>query len=492
MTATFTPSKYQQAIFDWIVNGRGNAVVNAVAGSGKSSTLVQGSKLLSSDNCLFLAFNKHIAEELEKKVPNMVCKTIHSLGNSALYREFGRLKLDENKYTKLISDEVEDLNLDYESMLKFRDTLKELVGLMQGSLVNPDDRDEIEALMAHHAIISDIDTKTIQTAVKNIFNAGVKQTTRNKTIAFIDMIWLPNVLNLPVTQYDFIFVDEAQDLSKAQLGIVMKARSKGARVLAVGDKNQAIFGFASADSESFDKIQKALNAIELPLSICYRCPSSHLDLARDIVPSIEDRPNAPKGIVTRIKESELKDYVREGDLIICRKTAPLIDTCISLIAARIPARVKGRDIGKTLNTLLKDVEKINGFSYDRFPEFLAEYANERIKKLSKKDNSESLIQSFQDRVDSVKVCYESLDANSISQLIEEINDLFSDNRASVTLSTVHRAKGLESNRVVILREEFLPLVWKNQQPWEFEQEMNLKYVALTRAKEELIFTETER
>ena len=72
-----------------------------------------------------------------------------------------------------------------------------------------------------------------------------------------------------------------------------------------------------------------------------------------------------------------------------------------------------------------------------------------------------------------------------------IDKLFSDDHVknAVTLSTVHKAKGLEANRVAIFLPNKLPLTYKNQTKWQFEQEMNLKYVALTRAKKELIIVD---
>ena len=50
---SFTPSKYQLAIFNWISQGRGDGIVNAVAGAGKTTTLVMGAAQLSSTNSLF-------------------------------------------------------------------------------------------------------------------------------------------------------------------------------------------------------------------------------------------------------------------------------------------------------------------------------------------------------------------------------------------------------------------------------------------------------
>jgi superfamily I DNA/RNA helicase len=73
-----------------------------------------------------------------------------------------------------------------------------------------------------------------------------------------------------------------------------------------------------------------------------------------------------------------------------------------------------------------------------------------------------------------------------------IQQIFSDDKINnaVTLSTAHKSKGLESDRVVILLPEKLPLTWKHQLDWQYQQELNLKYVALTRAKKELVFADT--
>jgi DNA helicase-2/ATP-dependent DNA helicase PcrA len=77
----------------------------------------------------------------------------------------------------------------------------------------------------------------------------------------------------------------------------------------VGDPKQAIYGFAGADCRSVEKIKARTQATELPLSICYRCPISHLDKAREIVPQIEARPGAPAGVIAEIPYDEVSDVV---------------------------------------------------------------------------------------------------------------------------------------------------------------------------------------
>jgi DNA helicase-2/ATP-dependent DNA helicase PcrA len=103
--SNFNPSKYQQAIFDFIANDNGNAVVSAVAGSGKTTTLVQAMNLIPRDKTvLFMAFNKSIATELQDRVPkqgNITVKTVHGFGCSTVLRNLNSPRIDANKYRVL-------------------------------------------------------------------------------------------------------------------------------------------------------------------------------------------------------------------------------------------------------------------------------------------------------------------------------------------------------------------------------------------------------
>jgi len=84
----FTPSKYQKDIFKFILNDNKNGLISAVAGSGKTTTLIQSLEIIPDDkSVLFLAFNKSISEEISKRVPKnkyIDVKTVHSFGYSVL------------------------------------------------------------------------------------------------------------------------------------------------------------------------------------------------------------------------------------------------------------------------------------------------------------------------------------------------------------------------------------------------------------------------
>lgn len=99
-----------------------------------------------------------------------------------------------------------------------------------------------------------------------------------------------------------------------------------------------------------------------------------------------------------------------------------------------------------------------------------------------------MLTTFLDKVDGVRCCYQWLKSRNVDWLCQDIERLFSDRNSeeAITLSTIHRAKGLENDRVFILYPEKLPLTWKNQKRHELDQEYNVAFVAYSRAKKTLV------
>lgn len=497
MSGKFKPSKYQARLFKWIAEGSGDGIVNAVAGSGKTTSLVEAAQIIKGQ-ALFLAFNKHIADELNARLTGttMVARTIHSIGNEAVRRELGnRLRIDGDKYQNLCREEVNSARafrrLPDKEKWEIQGQLKKLVEMVRVTCTLPDDIDGMAGVAMHYGI--DVDYDETFDLVKPVLKAGVGEADRRQIIDFTDMLYLPWYWQLPLPQFQWVLCDECQDLSALQLYLVMQCRADGGRMLFVGDPRQSIYGFTGADANSFWNIKSTTGAKELPLSICYRCPASHIELAKAIVPQIEARPKAPKGVIQNIKEEDVTACVQEGDLILCRKTAPVVSLCIKLIAHKKPARVRGREVGREIANLARKIMNEAGGggreapTFDQFADCAEEYRVSQTERLSRKANNESRIQTLNDKIDALIVCATEFKVNSLDELCSEIEGLFSDDRASIWLSTVHRAKGLENERVMILEPENMPLKWKGQQPWEAEQEVNIKYVALTRAKDSLFF-----
>jgi hypothetical protein len=112
-------------------------------------------------------------------------------------------------------------------------------------------------------------------------------------------------------------------------------------------------------------------------------------------------------------------------------------------------------------------------------------------KIAKQRNPEFQLEMLNDKYECLMVCYQSqgFDTSTMDGFKRSIDALFSDKQSIVTLATVHRVKGLEADRTFVIIDkagaEIMPLKWKGQLPWQFQQEMNIAYVAFTRAKKEM-------
>ena len=485
----FKPSKYQQKIYDFIEFGEGNAVIDAVAGSGKSTTIVNSLKLIPTDkNVLFLAFNKAIVEELKIKVgdlPNVEIKTLHSLGASNIMRSFN-CKIDANKYKTFINEGlkfghfVPKQDLDAEEFSEYKSNILKLVDLIRVNLCTSFEEAEDLALK-HDLFIQDNELEIVSKAIKY----GKRETSK---IDFTDMIYFPNIKNIRMQHYDWVFIDECQDLNAAQRKMFLQCvEPESGRFIAVGDPRQSIYGFAGADVKSFNLLKAIPHTIELPLSVCYRCDSSIITLAQSLVPQIESKDGAPEGKVDM--NASIKD-VQDGDMILCRVTAPLTSLCMKYIADGVKAYIKGKDIGANLINMIKRTNRTNIQEAQKiFQKELAKIAYKISKAQScsisdAKENNQYTY--YADKVQAIEVLSEGL--SQTRQLIARIESIFSEgNKAGICLSTIHKAKGLESDRVFIACPDKLYNPRAMRVEWMAVQETNLVYVAYTRAKHHLGF-----
>jgi len=505
----FKPSPYQQAITTWTREGRGNAIVNAVAGAGKTSTVGLVASEITGTK-VYLVFNKHNQISAEKKLGHtgLHVFTCHSFGYRILRANasIANRKIDKNKYRNLVRDlakaDRKFAALDRDEQWEILSPAFKLVDLGRNDLVDPRSEgaeDRLHEVADHHALVLPLGyAEFIMGLVIGALRSGMGKRdgdgqVRLGAVDFGDMLWIPAMYEMREKTYQWVLVDECQDLSAAQRYVAFAAMGKGARMLAVGDPRQAIFGFAGADSSSFAKLAAQADATELPLSVCYRCPRAVVKLAASIVPQIEAAPDAPEGKVTRVREDDVDEMVVEGDMILCRITAPLISRCYSLIASGVPARVKGRDIGSGLVSTFKDAVKLQAkhagaYNRDTFMDYLAEYEKAAIDELRRRlgDDADFAAESITDRVECVRIVFARCNPSTVADFKAEVDSLFDDKRAAVTLSTVHRAKGLENGRVFILRYSRLGDDSRCEREWQAEQEQNLKYVAITRAQEELV------
>ncbi|GAA5514053.1 ATP-dependent DNA helicase Rep [Deinococcus carri] len=491
----FQASQYQQQIFQWVQSGQGHAIVAATAGAGKTTTAVKCAALLEGQQTLFLAFNKHAAEQLKDRLPTgCASSTIHSLGNMALRRALpgGKPNIKGDKLKAVAQPFVDKLLIqDADTYQCVHEGVVKLADFCRLTLTDPAAREAVRAMIERYGIELDVECEdTVLDLLPAVLAESEKQARELGLIDFTDMIYLPTKWKLRPRGYDFVIVDEAQDLNAAQLEVVLSAVKRGGRVMAIGDRNQAIYGWAGADHHSMDVIKERLGAVELPLSVTYRCPVSHVRLAQTVTKDILPAPGAPEGVVRDVKREELHKHVAPGDLILCRVTAPLIATCYELIAEGVNAAVRGRDIAAGLIRL---IEKIMGKRADMevFPARLTAYRDKQTASLRRRydgdvDKVARALEDLDDKLEVLRIVESKATPSTTAQFIAALNGIFDDSRPAVTLSTVHRAKGLEADRVAILRGELLPHP-RAATPQEMEGERCVKFVALTRAKKELLW-----
>jgi len=480
-----TPSKYQKAIYDFIINDTRNGVIDAVAGSGKTTTILECLNLINSNlnKCLFVAFNKHIAEELAERVPMMVeARTLHSLGWQ-IYREQrgGYSKINNRKISNLMKYKHFNLENKEQRQRCYRliRPITKMITLMKAHHFNFDDiyKQKQYELVEKYKIEIPKEEFDFYSILWDIYTLSFEQ---KGVIDFDDMIYMPVALNMDFPQYDYVFIDEAQDLSQVQIDFCKKL---GGRIIAVGDTYQAIYGFRGANPEAIANITKDINAVTLPLNICYRCAWSIIKEAQKIVPYIESHENALSGRVANVTLSEFRWGVKPEDFVLCRITSELISECLNQISQGNKATVRGRDIGMDLIDFVTRLGTTG--TKDKFLEKLTAYS---IASKEKYKYNEEMLVAIEDKIASVQALL--LRVEHPNQLVSMIKEIFNDKLEGIVFCTIHKSKGLEADRIWILRPDLLPHPLCVQD-WQIKQEKNLQYVAITRAKKELYYVSKE-
>jgi hypothetical protein len=196
---------------------------------------------------------------------------------------------------------------------------------------------------------------------------------------------------------------------------------------------------------------------------------------------IHPAPNAPDGSVETLTSYSPSVFTPTSS-VLCRNTAPLLALAMALLRRHVACRVLGKDIGAGL---LRTVDKLGTGTISEFRDRLDRYCTSEAKRAKTKQAREAL----EDRCDALRAM--SQDCISVDALRAVITRLFADTKVPVlTLSTVHKAKGLEWPTVFILDWHLVPSKWA-EADWEMAQERNLQYVAVTRAKLDLRFIRSE-
>jgi superfamily I DNA/RNA helicase len=488
----------QQATFAQVLKeGQSSILLSAVAGSGKTSALVEAVRGLDPAlRILCVAFNKRIATELESRMPpHVTCKTLNGVGHGAWMRRCSpkRVNLDTSKTRNLLNVLAPE---GAPAIVPRLVALAKSVGLVpQGAPGAPaallaDTDESWYDLVEHHNLDEDPETNLVEaiTLARRVLHASIEQALAG-VIDFDDQLYMSTCYLAPFAKFDVVLVDEAQDVSPIQRAMLRLLLAPGGRLAAVGDPRQAIYGFRGADAESFRRIQEEFSAVELPLTVSFRCPKSVVREAQRWVSHIESAPDAPEGSVTSLARYTPRTF-GPADAILCRNNKPLVALAYRLIRRGVGCTVLGRDIGTGLASLIK---KLNAKGIDRLIEKLEDWKARELAKCAVKQR-EAQAAAIEDKADTIAVLIDQLPETNrtIPALLALIDQLFSDATGTgrLVLSSIHKSKGLEWERVFWLDPGLLPSKWARSD-WQKTQEANLQYVCATRAKRDLVYITTE-
>lgn len=479
------PSKYQQSVYNFTELGTANLLVEAVAGSGKTTTMELAIREHTSgmDRTLVCAFNKHIADAASKRMPsNVECSTINAFGWRGYKREYSTARLEPNKNKRIVESILQTDWDDKDQVKRFYKLfypIDRIITLTKAlAKRNVDDFDFIcenwDVLLP--------DDEHFEEILRICWNASVRD---SYVLDFSDQVYYPFYFETKLPRYDNVWVDESQDLNPLQMELVKKIAN---RALFVGDSYQAIYGFRGASPDAMQKVEGMFNTTNLPLSICYRCSKAVVVEAQKIVPHIEAHESAPEGSVSYLNIRDYHKYLTPGTWVLCRTTAPLVHHCLQLIRMGRNAVVLGREIGEQLVWFVERVTDRKNVRTDSFLVRLQAKYEEAAPKLRQLGKDQQL-QALEDTVETLK-CFAE-DCDDTDGIIKRIESVFTnETHGKITFATLHKSKGLEADRIIFICPELVPHKAAKKE-WQVKQEWNLKYVGVTRARKDLIYASKE-
>jgi len=490
----FHPSAQQATFLDWCQNGSGSCVLEAVAGSGKTTTLLHAVPLLAGQVAI-MAYNKKIADEIGSKLvargidwQKAQAGTVHSFGFKALRKALPGVKVEGSKVSDIVDAVKASLNpaIDAKALCKVVGLAKQ-VGV--GITSDANDIDVWAGIIEHHDI--DLGEAELSAFAAACYRVLAISNDNRAVIDFDDMVYLPLLLKLRFWQFDVVMVDEAQDTNATRRMLARAMLKPRGRLIAVGDRAQAIYGFTGADNDSLDLIRAEFRAIDLPLTTTYRCPKSVVEFAQQWVSHIHAAETAPQGSVSGMSMESFMAAPGEIEglqqaAILCRNTKPLVSLAMRLIRRKVACRVEGRDVAEQLKKL---VRRWKVAYTSQLVERLEAYRVREIEK-AKAAKKDARIEQVNDTVDTILVIVDECNANGqmkVEDVAAQIDTLFGDNVSSMlVLSTIHKSKGREWGNVYWLDRAGLCPSKFARLDWQKAQESNLQYVAATRAMVNLI------
>ena len=478
-----------------IINSSGNIKINAVAGSGKTTTIIEYAKARPKNaRILYLAFNKSVKTEAIKKfsdkgLRNVTVETAHSLAyRHIVYNNNYKIRAQGYKSHEIaeilglrIAGEKHGEHIAANHIIKFisyfcNSDKKKVTELNYREVVSDP---AAQIFVTRH--YDYIETQTRKLLSK--MNSGEIEITH-------DFYLKKFQLSDPVLNFDYILFDEGQDASSAMLDIFLK--QKAVKVI-VGDTHQQIYGW-----------RYAVNSLEktdfktFMLTKSFRFSQEIADLAMDVL--------------------KLKSLISEYNPVSVKGSSVPMDVKVHAILGRTNLGLLLKAIETvTENKKLKSLYfegNINSYTYADEGASLYDVLNlhngkrklirdKLVRQMKDIKELQDYIEKTGDSQFGMLVDIVKKYGNDIPGIIKTIKDKHVENdekeKAEIIFSTVHRCKGMEYDVVHIVNdfitEDKLEKLSDDSKGDELSlsrlnEEINLLYVAVTRAKNVIYIPET--
>ena len=540
----FKPSTYQQDILDFFLNNpQSNMLVNALAGSGKSTTACMLSEH-SKTSDLYIAFNASVVEEFKKKIKNPKTKvmTMHSLAYSIMLynveqeskdsgekpKGFGSqrskrtVSLDNFKPHKILDEEITKRYgryIEFAKRVFLKDNYVNLYNLCRLTLTDMSSNKDVSRLINDHVLFlyygdegySAPDISEITSTLKILDTKSKQQFETQGVIDFTDMLWITfNKLKYDNWEvpywalYTNIYCDEVQDFSNIQLNFLKFIKRTKGRYVFIGDFHQAIYNFAGANAQAFNQIPKMFAPVEtFDLPICYRCAKSHLSrVNREYGIPILPCDNAPMGFVKTIDKNKISEYAKAGDMVISRKNKWIAEVVLDLARNGTPIFIEDKEMVEAIKRQILSSKWTSVGTLEKFLQKVISNYNKKLFEIVSKNAREGgheeehleAVAEANSKIDNTSFLLEILEgylenhasSDSVSKFSNFIDKLLNTTPSPncVRLCSIHKAKGLEATNVFVLNEAKINYDFRNSKEQNI-QEKNLSYIATTRAKEGL-------
>ena len=540
----FKPSTYQQDILDFFLNNpQSNMLVNALAGSGKSTTACMLSEH-SKTSDLYIAFNASVVEEFKKKIKNPKTKvmTMHSLAYSIMLynveqeskdsgekpKGFGSqrskrtVSLDNFKPHKILDEEITKRYgryIEFAKRVFLKDNYINLYNLCRLTLTDMSSNKDVSRLIDDHVLFlyygdegySAPDISEITSTLKILDTKSRQQFETQGVIDFTDMLWITfNKLKYDNWEvpywalYTNIYCDEVQDFSNIQLNFLKFIKRTKGRYVFIGDFHQAIYNFAGANAQAFNQIPKMFAPVEtFDLPICYRCAKSHLSrVNREYGIPILPCDDAPMGFVKTIDKSKISEYAKAGDMVISRKNKWIAEVVLDLARNGTPIFIEDKEMVGAIKRQILSSKCTSVGTLEKFLQKVISNYNKKLFEIVSKNAREGgheeehleAVAEANSKIDNTSFLLEILEgylenhasSDSVSKFSNFIDKLLNTTPSPncVRLCSIHKAKGLEATNVFVLNEAKINYDFRNSKEQNI-QEKNLSYIATTRAKEGL-------